>query len=83
MRQARAWMTGEFWPATARSFCRGGKPCGPHNAWLRSAHLLGDGCGDVLHGAVSAELFCDCNAEGFFMRPSFAHSEGSGEESDS
>ena len=27
----------------------------------------------VLHGAVSAELFVDCNAEGFFLLAKFAH----------
>jgi len=27
----------------------------------------------VLHGAVSAELFCDCNGEGFFFLAKFAH----------
>ena len=26
----------------------------------------------VLHGAVSAELFVDCNAEGFFLLAKFA-----------
>jgi len=27
----------------------------------------------VLHGAVSAELYVDCNAEGFFLLAKFAH----------
>jgi hypothetical protein len=27
----------------------------------------------VLHGAVSAELFVDCNAEGFFLLAKFTH----------
>jgi hypothetical protein len=27
----------------------------------------------VLHGAVSAELFVDCNSEGFFLLAKFAH----------
>jgi hypothetical protein len=27
----------------------------------------------VLHGAVSAELFVDCNGEGFFLLAKFAH----------
>jgi hypothetical protein len=27
----------------------------------------------VLHGAVSAELFVDCNGEGFFLMAKFAH----------
>jgi hypothetical protein len=36
MRQARAWMTGEFWPATAEEFFAVAEnPADPHNAWLR------------------------------------------------
>jgi hypothetical protein len=27
----------------------------------------------VIHGAVSAELFVDCNAEGFFLLAKFSH----------
>ena len=27
----------------------------------------------VVHGAVSAELFVDCNGEGFFLSAKFAH----------
>jgi hypothetical protein len=27
----------------------------------------------VLHGAVSAELFVDCNGEGFFLLAKFSH----------
>jgi len=27
----------------------------------------------VLHGAVSAELFVDCNSEGFFLLAKFSH----------
>src|ERR1019366_9551216 len=36
MRQARAWMTGEFWPATAEEFFAVAEnPADSHNAWLR------------------------------------------------
>jgi hypothetical protein len=69
MRQARAWMTGEFWPATAEEFFAVAEnPADPHNAWLRQVLTYWEmAAALVLHGAVSAELFVDCNAEGFFL----------------
>src|SRR5581483_11287743 len=74
MRQARAWVIGEFWPNTAEEyFADASNPADPNNAflpqvigyWEMAAAL-------VLHGAVSAELFVDCNAEGFFVLAKFA-----------
>jgi hypothetical protein len=69
MRKARAWMTGEFWPATAEEFFAVAEnPGDPHNAWLRQVLTYWEmAAALVLHGAVSAELFVDCNAEGFFL----------------
>jgi hypothetical protein len=69
MRKARAWMTGEFWPATADEFFAvASNPADPHNAWLRQVLTYWEmAAAMVLHGAVSAELFVDCNAEGFFL----------------
>jgi hypothetical protein len=55
MRQARAWITGEF--AYFRQVI---------TYWEMAAAM-------VLHGAVSAELFVDCNGEGFFLLAKFAH----------
>jgi hypothetical protein len=74
MRKARAWMTGEFWPATAEEFFTvAEKPGDPHNAWLRQVLTYWEmAAALVLHGAVSAELFVDCNAEGFFLLAKFA-----------
>ena len=74
MRQARAWMTGEFWPTTAEEFFAVAlKPADPHNAWLRQVLSYWEmAAAMVLHGAVSAELFVDCNAEGFFLLAKFA-----------
>jgi hypothetical protein len=58
MRQARAWVTGEFWPTTVEEFLAVlENPGDPHNAFLRQ---------------VSAELFVDCNGEGFFLLAKFA-----------
>lgn len=74
MRQARAWMTGEFWPATAEDFFLVAlNPADPHNAWFRQVITYWEmAAAMVLHGAVSAELFVDCNGEGFFLLAKFA-----------
>jgi hypothetical protein len=45
----------------------------PHNAYLRQVLTYWEmAAAMVLHGAVSAELFVDCNAEGFFLLAKFA-----------
>jgi hypothetical protein len=74
MRKARAWITGEFWPATADEFFAvASNPADPHNAWLRQVLTYWEmAAAMVLHGAVSAELFVDCNAEGFFLLAKFS-----------
>jgi hypothetical protein len=75
MRQARAWVIGEFWPATAEDFFAVLlNPADPHNPFLRQVVSYWEmAAAMVLHGAVSAELFVDCNAEGFFLMAKFAH----------
>ena len=75
MRQARAWVTGEFWPKTADDFYAVFEnPKEPHNPWLRQVITYWEmAAAMVLHGAVSAELFVDCNGEGFFLLAKFAH----------
>ncbi len=74
MRQARAWVIGEFWPATAEEyFAVAANPADPHNAFVRQVVGYWEmAAAMVLHGAVSAELFVDCNAEGFFLLAKFA-----------
>ncbi len=74
MRQARAWVGGEFWPKTAEEFYAVyEKPADPHNPWLRQVLTYWEmAAAMVLHGAVSAELFVDCNGEGFFLLAKFA-----------
>jgi hypothetical protein len=69
MRQARAWVGGEFWPQTADDFFAVlNNPSDPHNPWLRQVITYWEMAATlVLHGAVSAELFVDCNGEGFFI----------------
>ena len=75
MREARAWMTGEFWPNTAEDFFAVAQnPKDPHNAYFRQVLTYWEmAAAMVLHGAVSAELFVDCNGEGFFLLAKFSH----------
>jgi len=74
MREARAWVGGAFWPTTAEDyFAVAANPADPHNAFLRQVLSYWEmAAAMVLHGAVSAELFVDCNAEGFFLLAKFA-----------
>jgi hypothetical protein len=74
MRQARAWIGAEFWPSTAEEFFAVAEnPADPHNAWFRQVITYWEmAAAMVLHGAVSAELFVDCNGEGFFLLAKFA-----------
>ena len=74
MRQARAWITGDFWPATAEEFFAvANNPAHPHSAHFRQVITYWEmAAAMVLPGAVSAELFVDCNAEGFFLLAKFA-----------
>jgi hypothetical protein len=74
MREARAWVTGQFWPATAEEyFAVALNPADPHNPWLRQVLSYWEmATAMVVHGALSAELFVDCNGEGFFLLAKFA-----------
>jgi len=74
MRQARAWITGEFWPTTLEEFnAVSENPKDPHNPHLRQVVTYWEmAAALVLHGAVSADLFVDCNAEGFYLLAKFA-----------
>ena len=74
MRKARAWVIGEFWPATADEyFAVVMNPADPHSAYVRQVITYWEmAAAMVLHGAVSAELFVDCNAEGFLLLAKFA-----------
>lgn len=73
MRQARSWVIGQFWPATADEyFAVASNPADPHNAFIRQVVSYWEmAAAMVLHGAVSAELFVDCNAEGFLLLAKF------------
>src|SRR6202046_3191501 len=74
MRQARAWVGGELWPQTLEEFYPVFEnPRDPQNPWLRQVLTYWEmGAAMVLHGAVSAELFVDCNGEGFLLMAKFS-----------
>ena len=74
MREARAWVGGQFWPKTAEEFFAVAEnPKDPHNAYFRQVVSYWEmAAAMVLHGALSAELFVDSNGEGFFLLAKFA-----------
>jgi hypothetical protein len=69
MRQARAWITGEFWPMTAEEFFVVQNDFGSQkNCYLRQVVTYWEMAASlVLHGSLSADLFVDCNPEPFFI----------------
>ncbi len=75
MRQARAWLTGEFWPGSADEFFEVLNDSGSQrNAWLRQVVTYWEMAASlVLHGALSADLFVDCNPEPFFILAKLSH----------
>ncbi len=73
MRKARAWVIGEFWPASADDYFGHRQRRRPAQS-LASAggFLLGDG---RVHGAARRgfrRALVDCNAEGFYLLAKFA-----------
>ena len=75
MREARAWVMGQFSPETIEDFIAVAENhTDPHNAFYRQVTSYWEMAATlVLHGAVSAELFVDCNGEGFFLLAKLAH----------
>ncbi len=74
MRKARLWIANEFWPSTAAEyFAVAANSADPHNAYIRQVNSYWEmAAAFVLHGAVSADLFIDCNQEGFFLLAKYA-----------
>jgi hypothetical protein len=73
MREARAWMASRFFPQTAKEFFAVTTArTAPENAWFRQVTSYWEmAAALVLHGALNAELFVDCNAEPFFLYAKF------------
>ncbi len=73
MREARAWMNGKFFPRTAEEFFAVTTArTAPENAWFRQVLSYWEmAAAFVLHGALNADLFVDCNSEPFFLYAKF------------
>jgi hypothetical protein len=73
MREARAWMTGQFFPQTAEEFFAvANARASKENAWYRQVTSYWEmAAALVLHGALNADLFVDCNNEPFFIYAKF------------
>ncbi|GGH15949.1 DUF4760 domain-containing protein [Silvibacterium dinghuense] len=73
MRQARAWLHGEFFPESSAEALAVLQAFGTeHNAWVRQVTSYWDmAAAFVTHGALNAELFLDCNNEPFFIFAKF------------
>jgi len=73
MRQARAWVTGEFWPGHLDEFFEVVQDAGSEkSAWLRQVVSYWEMAASlVLHGSLSGDLFIDCNPEPFFILAKF------------
>jgi hypothetical protein len=73
LRSARKWIGEEFWPTTAEEFFAVWHASGTeHNAYLRQVLSYWEMAGSfVLHGALDADLFFDCNGENLFLLAKF------------
>ncbi|WP_058189602.1 DUF4760 domain-containing protein [Terracidiphilus gabretensis] len=69
LREARKWVLGEFWPTTVEEYLAvASNSAHPQNPYVRQVNTYWEmAAAFVLHGAVSADLFVDCNQEGFFL----------------
>jgi hypothetical protein len=73
MRQAREWVVAEFFPDTADEVTDILEAVGSQDwNWLRQVSSYWEmAAAFVLHGALNAELFLDCNNEPFFLYAKF------------
>ncbi len=73
MRNARKWITSEFWPSTAKEVLAVLHASGTEeNCYLRQVVSYWEmAAAFVLHGALDADLFLDCNSENLFILAKF------------
>jgi hypothetical protein len=73
MREARAWATDIFWPESAQEVLDVFAEMGSQeNHYLRQVTSYWEmAAAFVLHGALSQELFVECNSEPFFLYAKF------------
>jgi hypothetical protein len=69
LRTARSWVTQKFWPKSAEDVFAISRGAGSQeNDYFRQVSSYWDmAISFVLHGALSVDLFVDCNAEPFFI----------------
>lgn len=73
MRKARAWMIGQFWPASAEEFLAiAGKLGTQESAYIRQVSTYWEMAASfVLYGALSGELFVASNSENLLLFAKF------------
>ena len=73
MRKARSWLIGEFFPETAEDFFAVANGHGSQEkAWyLQVTSYWEMAAAFVLHDALNADLFIDCNSEPFLIYAKF------------
>jgi hypothetical protein len=73
LRKARAWMTGEFWPASAEEvFVVINDSGSEQNCWFRQVTSYWEmATALVNHGVLAPDLFVEANAEPFFLAAKF------------
>lgn len=69
LRAARKWATADFWPHSAEDVLKVMRASGTQeNAYLRQVGSYWEmAAAMVLHGAINAALFFDCNGENLFI----------------
>ena len=73
MREARRYVSWEFWPTTVEEFKEIHKPSNPKNAYWRQVISFWEMVAQLpLHGAVDTELFLATQGEALFIRAKFA-----------
>ena len=74
MRQARAWLTGKFWPRSAGEIQAVMDDFGSEqNCWFRQVTSYWEMAAALVnHGILASQLFCDTNNEPFFLLAKFS-----------
>ncbi len=73
MRRARSWVVGQFFPQTAEEFSAwfATGPSEERSWFLQVWSYWEMASAFVLHGALNADLFLDCNSEPFLLYAKF------------
>jgi hypothetical protein len=73
LRKARAWMTGEFWPASVEEIMIVVNDAGSEqNGWFRQVTSYWEMAAALVnHGVLAPDLYVDANTEPFFIAAKF------------